>query len=339
MKKHFIISVIFIFCNFTFSQDIVKGTNYTHFQIKFKKDTIDFVVADTNLNIKKPLLLFCQGSQPIPLFIDFELQGPIPVTLNNFDLDNLNKHFHVIVISMPHTPIIVSKEYLNNQYNYITDTTNQYSYSIDYQKADYFENYVERANKVLDFLFKQKWVEKKELIIAGHSQGARIAVGIAASNKRVTKLGLFAYNPLGRIDQVIRQARKNAEKGKISWEEADSITLNQFEFLKLIQNKDSLALYPSLISWNSFSNNTFDKLIKLKTPIYIAYGSNDIVADFCDLLPLFFTKEKKMNYIVKRYPKLEHNFFPIDENDKIDYQNGQWKFVMNEFIQWAKSIN
>ena len=183
-----------------FSQKNIAGTSYSHFQIKSKKDTIDFVIADTNLSITKPLLLFCQGSQPVPLFFNFDEHGIYPSALSNFDINELNKFYHIAVISMPKTPLIVDRKNLNNQYNYITDTTNQHSYSIEYLKADYSENYVNRANKVLKFLRKQSWINSSEIVVAGHSQGARVAVSIASFNKNVTQLGLFGYNPNGRID-------------------------------------------------------------------------------------------------------------------------------------------
>jgi len=316
-------------------QGTIKGTHYSHFSINAKNDVIDFVVADTNLNVQKPILLFCQGSQPVPLFFDFKEQGIVPVALSNFDVKKLNENYHVIVVSMPKTPILVGPENLNYDYNYITDTTNQYSYSRDYLESDFKENYVSRANEVIKFLRKQKWVDKNNIVVAGHSQGAKVAVGIAASNKYVTRLGLFGYNPLGRIDQYIRQARKDAECGKITWQKADSICNDQFEFYQFIQNKDSLVVHPSLKSWESFSLESIDQLIGLEIPVYIAYGSEDIIADFCDLLPIYFIREKKSNYKLKRYPKLEHNFFPEDENGNIDHKNGQWVMVMDEFLTWT----
>lgn len=320
-----------------FGQTKIEGTLYTHFQIKSKNDTIDFIIADTNLNVTKPLLLFCQGSQPIPLFIDFGEQGVFPVPLSNFNLEELNKIYHVAVISMPKTPLIVSIEHLNNQHNYITDTTNQYSYSLKYLKSDYSENYVNRANKVLNFLRKQDWINSNKIVVAGHSQGARVAVGIASSNKNVTDLGLFGYNPNGRIDQMIRQIRKNAESGKISWEKADSLQQEQYDFYKLFQNPDSIKTHPSLTSWKSFSKPTLNELVKLKIPVYIAYGSQDIIADLCDLLPLYFIENEKFNFEIKRYPNLEHNFFPIDENGKPNHAEGKWETVMNEFLKWTKN--
>lgn len=324
-----------MFLTVGFSQKNVKGTGYSHFQLTLKNDTIDFVIADTNLTTKKPLLLFCQGSQPIPLFFNFNEQGIFPSTLNNFDVEEMNKLYHVAVISMPKTPLIVGSDHLNNQYNYITDTSSQYSYSLEYLKADYSENYVNRANKVLKFLCKQKWIDSKKIVVAGHSQGARVAVGIATSNKFITELGLFGYNPNGRIDQSIRQIRKNAASGKISWEKADSLQQNEYDFYQLIHNQDSLDKYPSLLSWKSFSKPTINELVQLKIPVYIAYGSEDIVADYCDMLPIHFIEHKKTNYSIKRYPNMEHNFFPLDENGQPDYSNGKWIVVMKDFIFWT----
>lgn len=309
------------------------ANEYTHFQLTLKKDTIDFVVADTNLTIKKPILLFCQGSQPVPLFFDFPDQGIIPVTLNNFDVNEMKKHYHVVVVSMPNTPVIVGLDHLNKSYSYVLDTAQEHSYSPDFVSADYLDNYVARANHVLQFLSKQKWVERNQLVIAGHSQGSHIAVEIASSNKKVTQLGLFGFNPLGRIDQYIRKARKQAEAKEITWEQADSIqktVYNEYASYYDPTKDDSFAK-----SWISFSKSQVNKLIELQMPVYIANGSNDINGDFCDLLPLYFIEQGKTNYKVLRYPNLEHNFFPIDEKGQPDYPNGKWILVMNDFLKWT----
>lgn len=308
---------------------------YTHFQIKLKNDTIDFVVAETNFAVKKPILLFCQGSQPVPLFFDFPEQGIIPVTLNNFDVNEMKKKYHIAVISMPKTPVTVGLDHLNKSYNYVIDTTQEYSYSPEFVKADYRDNYVFRANQVLKFLSKQKWVDNKQLVVAGHSQGSHVALGIANSNKKVTHLGLFGFNPLGRIDQYIRSARKQAEAGEITWKEADSIQKSRFNEYKMYYEPDSDKKGEFANSWKSFSKSQLNELINLKIPVYVAYGSNDINSDFCDLLPLYFIEKGKSNYKVIRYPNLEHNFFPINKDGIPDYQNGKWYWVMNDFVFWT----
>ncbi|HVA98258.1 MAG TPA: hypothetical protein VNG53_05130 [Bacteroidia bacterium] len=331
------LTIIFLiaFSNFSIGQQRIKGIDYSYFQLKNKKDTIDFVVADTAFNAVKPIFLFCQGSQPIPLFLEIKGRNPFPLSLSNFDINKIEKHYYVVEISMPKTPLIVGFNHLDKSYNYVRDTSQENSYLSDYLKSNYLDNYVQRANQVINYLRHQKWVNKQKLIVAGHSQGAQVAVCIAASNKKVTKLGLFGYDPHNRIGIEIRQARKDAENGKITWAEADSITSAQYEFYKEVQNKDSVQKYPSLIGDKSFSQSTLDKLINLNIPIYIAYGSNDIIADFCDLIPLYFIEKHKTNLTRIRYPNLGHNFFPIDKNGKRDYSRAQWKFVMNQFVTWT----
>lgn len=335
MKFSLVFCLIFI--TLTSNSQRLKNitSDYSHFQICSKKDTIDFIVADTNLTVKKPILLFCQGSLPVPLFFNFPEQGIIPVTLNNFDVNEMKKHYHVVVISMPKTPVIVGSDHLNKSYRYVLDTMQENSYSPNFVKADYLDNYVNRANQVLRYLSKQKWVNPNQLVIAGHSQGSHVALEIAATNKKVTQLGLFAFNPLGRIDQYIRMLRKQAEAKEITWEQADSIQLT-------VQNDYMSYFKPELSnettyakSWASFSKSQLNTVIALKIPLYIAYGSNDINADFCDLLPLYFIEQKKTNYKVIRYSNLEHNFFPLTENGQPDYQNGKWQSVMNDFIKWS----
>jgi pimeloyl-ACP methyl ester carboxylesterase len=240
---------------------------YTHFQTTLKKDTIDFVVAETDLTVKKPVLLFCQGSQPVPLFFDFPDQGIIPVTLNNFDVSEMKKNYHVVVISMPKTPVTVGWDHLNKQYNYVLDTASEYSYDPEFAKADYLENYVARANQVLKYLSKQKWVDNEQLVVAGHSQGSHVALGIAHANKNVTHLGLFGFNPLGRIDQYIRSARKQAEAGEITWQQADSIQKDNYEEYQSYYKPDDTQTSSFANSWKSFSKSQLNELIDLKIPV------------------------------------------------------------------------
>ncbi|MEM6800166.1 MAG: hypothetical protein AAF696_02115 [Bacteroidota bacterium] len=41
-----------------------------HFQLNKDADSIDFTLIDTSLSQKKPVFLFCQGSLPLPLFVE-----------------------------------------------------------------------------------------------------------------------------------------------------------------------------------------------------------------------------------------------------------------------------
>lgn len=322
--------------NFGYSQDRIHDTEYLKHSVHTEKDTIDFIISQHDFKTKKPVLLFCQGSQPVPLIIEIHGSKPYVSSLSNFDVQEIKKHYHVVVISMPKTPLIESIDNLNNSFCYVTDKSIRNSYSIDYVKANYIENYVNRANAVWDYLKNQKWVDNTKFVLAGHSQGSRIAVEIASTNDDVSHLGLFGYNPQGRIDQMIWNARNRAMSGDITWEKADTIQQYYYDLYRASFDDEFLEEKPELIAWRTFSKNSINELLKLTIPIYIAYGSEDEIANNADLLPLRFIEEGKTNYQIHRYANLEHNFFPVIEG-KVDHKNGKWVEVMSSFI--ASTIN
>ena len=146
--------LLFFISSISFSQnkELLEG-KYQHFALHTAQDTIDFIVVDSVLNRKKPLFLFCQGSLPYPLFFQGEI-GSEPYFfgggLSNFDLKTIQKNYHVVVLSMPKTPLYV----------------------------------------------------------------AHVAVKLARTNKHVTCLGLFGFDPFGRYEKLVRQIRKDAMQQK-----------------------------------------------------------------------------------------------------------------------------
>lgn len=308
------------------------------FSLPQQVDTIEFVVVDTILNKTKPIFLWCQGSLPVPLFCEIENYGYyfFGGGISNFDYNTITSNYHLVIISMPKTPIKGNKKNLNANYQYIPNAEKPYEFSEDYLKADYIENYVNRANTVLTYLGKQKWVSKDKLIITGHSQGSKVATKLSLNRKDVTHLGLFAANPFGRIDQYIREARLDAQFGKISWEKADSIINDNYDFFKMVNNPDSVKANPQLLPWKSFSETYYDDWLEMNIPIYLAYGTEDRTSDLCDIVPLFFLEKGKNNLTLKRYIGLEHNFFEKNQQGEVNYEKGHWMEVMDEFVKWIK---
>ncbi len=337
MKRIIVVLITFYFSASSFGQSGKLFENKVmKFSIEQDSDTIEFVVVDTSLIEAKPIFLWCQGSLPIPLFFELGSYGNIFFGggVSNFDYSQIVNEYHLVVISMPKTPMLVSKKNLNSSSLYIPNPKEQNKLSTEFIKADYLENYVNRAEIVLNFLGEQSWVSNEKLVVAGHSQGTKVATKIASRNKHITSIGLFGANPFGRIDQMIRQARLDAQMGKISWEEADS-TMNRFYTLyEDANNQDSLKQNPSLKAWKTFSETYYDDWLMLDIPIYLAYGTEDIVADLCDLIPLFFIEKGKTNLTLKRYIGLEHNFSEVDKEGRVIHEKNHWEEVMNEFINW-----
>ena len=338
MKKILLILVL-LYSTFSIGQkyELIEK-KAMHFSLEQENDTIDFIVVDTVLNQKKPVFLWCQGSLPIPLFLEIENYGYFfsGGGVANFNYKDIAKKYHLVIISMPKTPIIVQKENLNNRYEYIPNSSKPNVFSKEYIKADYLENYVIRANYVLNFLKKQKWVSNDTLVIAGHSQGTEVATKLAIQNKSVSHLGLFSANPFGRIDQFIREARLDAQLGRISPEQADSIIKQNYTFFEKANNEEAIKTNPELKAWKTFSTRYYVDWLKLDIPIYLAYGTEDRCADLCDIIPLFFIEKGKTNLTIKRYIGLEHNFFELSKDGSLNNKKGHWNEVMNEFIKWIE---
>lgn len=331
------IIIFFLLINsFSFSQKKIINNESTAFRLTSKDDNIEFIVFDTNFKTKKPIFLWCQGSLPYPLYVNSpEGIWLIGGGIQNFDLDNITKNYYLVIISMPETPLIAEENQINEAYWYFGNSADKNIPTDEFQKADVLENYTKRAIKVLKFLKKQKWVDNSKLIVAGHSQGSKVATKIAKNYKPVTKLGLFGANPFGRIDQNIRQSRKDAESKIISWEKADKEIEEQYEIYRDAYNPEKVKANINLTAWISFSEPLIDDWLKIKKPIYLAYGTNDIASDLCDLVPLYFTKNHNTNLTYKRYLNLEHNFFEVDENGQPNHDRARWKEVMNSFVEWS----
>ncbi len=280
--------------------------------------------------------MWCQGSLPYPIYVNSKEEGIwlIGGGITNFDISNIVKNYHLVIISMPKTPLVADEKEINESYWYFGNSNDKNIPTTEFQKADYLENYVNRGLKVLKFLKKQNWVDNSKLIVAGHSQGSKVATKIAIENKNVSKLGLFSANPFGRIDQNIRSYRKDAEQKLISWKEADKKIEEEYQTFKDANNPKILKEKPELLAWKSFSIPLIDDWINFNKPIYLAYGTNDTASDLNDIIPLYFIREHKENLTLKRYLNLEHNFFEVEEG-KANHEKPHWENVMNEFINWT----
>ena len=108
------------------------------FTIEQEKDTIEFIIVDTLLEEKKPIFLWCQGSLPVPLFCEIENYGYyfFGGGVSNFDYAQIANDYHLVIISMPKTPILAKKENLNNSYQYIPNPNEPRKFSTAYIKAN-----------------------------------------------------------------------------------------------------------------------------------------------------------------------------------------------------------
>lgn len=315
--------------------------NVKLFTLTTASDTIQFIKIDEDTTQTKPSLLFCQGSLPMPLIGEFEKGNFSIMATSNFDYKTLSAKYHIIIISMPNTPIVANKNQLNHQYGYVPDTSKPYHYDTEYWKNNYLEKYVERANAVLDFLRKQTWVNKNKIIVFGHSQGSHIALHVAKQNQDIYALGYFSGNVLGRFASTVLEARNDAKSGKISENEAQANIDEKYDWWKTIcrdTTEFSIENSDSKRTWKSFSQTSIELLISIKTPVFIAYGTKDDGPQICDIMPIYFELAGKKNYKMRPFVGCGHNFEEITPNGNHNWDKMYWDEAVKEFILWCEDI-
>jgi len=314
--------------------------NVRLFSIVTTNDTIQFIRIDADTTKTKPTILFCQGSLPIPLIGKHKDGSSFIYATNNFDYKKISEKYNIIVISMPNTPVVADRKQLNHQYAYVPDTLKPYTVDRQYWKNNYLEKYVERDNRVLNFLRKQTWVDKNKIIIIGHSQGSHIALELAKQNQDIYALGYFGGNILGRYASIILQQRNAANSGKISQEEAQTNIDDKYSWWKTVcrdTTEFSIEKSDSKRAWKSFSQPDIELLTSIKTPLFIAYGTKDDGAQMGDVMPVFFELKGKTNYKMRPFVGCGHNFEEINPDGSSNWDKMHWKEAMNDFISWIEN--
>ena len=321
------------------AQSPITGVGACRFEIVHGNDTIQFLKVG-GVEEVKPVLIFCQGSLPIPLVIEF-LDGARVITgISNFDYKKLSGKYHIVMVSAPFIPLVVNESHLNNQYAYITDKENQHSYPLKYTDNNYRANYVDRLELVIGYLNKQKWVDKENMIAIGHSQGAGIAVELASKNSSIKGVGFLSGNPVGRITQSIWEVKQAALKGEITPEKKVERLAEIYDFWRSSNekiNQPSRHGEDSPRNMVDFSVSVVNKLTQLTIPVFIGYGTEDPAAWYCDFIPIDFISSKKKNYLVKPYIGLNHNFMELDSLGRSMSDKCHWDEVMNDCIDYMNS--
>lgn len=301
-------------------------------QTIYKGDTVDILIKSKKgeEQIKKPLLLFCQGSLPIPLIIKYDENGKKGIyNVFVFKTDSLINDYHLAIINKPFVPLIADKNSLSDDLTFADSLGN---YSTDYTKRNLLDYYVDRDIQAIKFLQKQKFISSARLVVAGHSEGSAIAAAIAYKFKKVTELIYSGGSPLGRIMSIVERARN--EQLKDTTRNVNGI----FEYWGVtVENKNNdNSTGDTFKGQYQFSNPPpLEMLLKLNIPVLVTYGTKDFGAVAQnDYLRIATIAKQKKNFTFKDYVGLDHNFFPLLKDDKPNYDIFNWDKVAEDWRKW-----
>ena len=173
-----------------------------------------------------------------------------------------------------------------------------------------FEDGVNDALLVVNY-FKKKY---KNIIIIGHSEGALIGI-LAAQKTPVSKLISLSGSGSNSATLIEEQIKKNAPQLK---EESQKI-LNLLKKGEQVENVSPYlapifrkSVQPYLISW--FKYNPTKEIAKMKIPVFIIQGTNDLQVEKKEAQLLKEAQPKAqllfvegMNHILKEVKTIEEN--------------------------------
>lgn len=316
---------------------------YTVFTIPFKNDSITFAVVAKagELTKRKPIMLFRQGSLPIPLFvINSKNNRPslteLPITCYDHEAD-----YHTIMIAKPGVPLIVNDSYLDTLFN-TRSRPKPEMYPTYYQMRNYLDYYVKQTNAVLNFVLQQSWADPKRVILVGGSEGYHVTIKTAYTNRQVTHLIAFSGGLEGRLQAQIREERTKGITGEYSPEEAQRKveSLQQYWANLCRDSLNTVSTYgdPNRTVYSFSHPYNKDYLLSLTIPICIAYGTADIHSLSNDTLPMEFARHGKTNLTLKAYLNHDHTFYKLfyDGQGKVINKVYNGAAVEKDYFEWLR---
>jgi dienelactone hydrolase len=301
---------------------------FRHLEYSYNGDKVDILIKSKKgeESNKKPIFFFCQGSLPQPL-IKFDEQGVFGVF--PFNPDSLTNKFHVVIISKPYIPLIADVKTLGNNFTYM-DSLGQFPR--EYSERNLPDYYVDRNIEIVKFLHKQQWITKKQLIVAGHSEGSTIATLMASKSPLVTHLIYSGGNPMGRIMSIIQQSRASES-------ETDNTPYGEMQmkyWQEVVENKNNVggSEGDTYKATYEFSKPTLESLENLRIPVLVCYGTKDWSAPFNDYLRVEMIRKGKKNFTFLAYIGTEHNYFPLTTGYKPNFDIFNWDNVAKDWWNW-----
>ncbi len=302
---------------------------FKRISILYNNDSINILIKSKSGDEmkSKPLFFFCQGSLPIPLLIK---EGKEYFPQFPFNTNAICEKYHLVLVGKPGIPFIIDSKDLQSDYSYFE--SNSQKPPIKYSKNNYLEYYVKRNLYIIDYLTHQKYVNVCNLIVAGHSQGARVAIEMALKSKRITHLIYACGNPCGQIMSMVSKSRQR-ENLADSTKYAD----DEFQYYEeVVENIDNIdgKYYDLYKSTYSFSKSSISSFSKLKIPVLVCYGTMDPSTPFNDYLHTEIIRKRKNNFRFQAYIGLDHNFFGVNKTGEIDFENNNWDNIANDWLKW-----
>lgn len=295
--------------------------------------TVEYHVSVDSMDIRKPVLIYLDGSGAYPLF-QYMKQGvgsTVPLKINE-----LSKKYHIVLISKPGVPMAdtVVNDDVSGMPVYKVPETYTQKLSLEWR--------VNAASTVIEEVKRNFLVDTSRIVLLGISEGFQVGAKVLAINKSITHAILIVGNGLNQLFDFIIQNRLHALQGRISSQEAqqniDSL-YKQYQAIYLENTATDKQWYGhSYLRWASFGNNIpLDNLIHTQIPVLMVAASEDENTSVLstDYTYLEAIRKGKKNIDYKVYP-YNHMMQEIirDSNGKALSVNSHLSEVLGNCFKW-----
>ena len=294
---------------------------YRRLVVMFGRDSVQVLLLSKpgEEKIKKPLLLWEQGSIPTPLVL-YDESGPYAAF--PYHPKKVLESCHLAIISKPGIPLTF--DVTGQDPNRIFREHQPPAY---YCARNYLDYYVRRDEAVLRYLKKQPWVDAQRIVIGGHSQGTSVVAHLAAVPGLVSRAVYLNGNPLGRLMSMLAEGRQTADTM------STGRTFRRWQDVVADPTRaDCLGDDPR--NAYGFGASQMPELLRTRVPVFVGFGTQDAGVAGDDYLRLETIRQHRANFTFREYPGREHNFFGI-KNGQPDYNDDYWDQVGKEFLRWA----
>lgn len=280
------------------------------------------VIGDTTQ--QKPLLFYCTGSLSVPLFLtqDGQEYCTLPFTYSDY-----TERFHIVVVSKPGVPLFVETSQVNQRTEYLDPKTGQIS--ADFTRHNRLDYAAALQAELLSRLVQRSWVDREQVLVVGHSAGARLAAKVGTAGP-ASHLAYLSCEPQGRFYEILRLETSRAANPA-------ETALAQLETWKQVvaqQKENQQPAGDSYASTFTNSENVVDDLLATDRPVFAAYGTADRKAEGMLILPYAFIRAGKENLTFVPYLGGEHSFFEVGADGRPDYEDYHFDEVMADIIAW-----
>lgn len=326
-------------CSLSGACQEVIDNQFSVFKIPVGKDTTTFIIVGNKGDLKKrkPLLIFRQGSMPIPLFGIYK-RG-ISAIIFPFKVKDYVKDYHVVAIAKPGVALMADSATMAQT----VETRDPKFSSRNYLDHNYLDFYVNQTSQVIDYLVKQPFIDKAKIAICGGSEGYPVSIKVAATNRNITHLIAFSGLLEGRWQAQLRETRERANMGEYTQQQAQEAIESMYAYWReVLKNPTSTKSEGGDTPYATYSFSTsknLEHLLSLNIPIYICYGTADLAASLNDLLPIEFASKGKNNLTLKPYLDYDHTFFQFKRDDKGKVIDKVYKGdeVAQDYMNWLKT--